>query len=377
VGIEHDVMVREVSAALLSQLRTNQAGDWATARLTDKSTLWQGTADWPRPDIAFEAPDTGATLALEFKPPNCTKREYVTGLGQMLTYLADFEFSGLVLPECSSDGFKIADYVVEVINRDLNKLPLMVLSYGTDAADFSVLRKLTVRKGAKPPKKSTQKLRTFWGYWRDLSNYDLYEILRIIDVHPGNKFDASFKIFWNKFTVKKKARKWDGNFRKVSASGNIAAEQINAFLSMRHSGLIDPNGQLTISGLKLLQTGKVYGPEGSAFLSLLAHFVLTNGRHLELILWVEDQTRKLTLKSKSTAPVYLTALDKELVAAGVISPRPKNAVKANFIRDEPKLWNKLGLLDKRSSNQYFHPNAGYQFDWAKIISIVGCDENGK
>jgi len=293
----------------------------------------------------------------------------------MLTYLADFEFSGLVLPERSSDGFKIADYVVEVINRDLNKLPLMVLSYGTKPTNFSILRKLKARSGAKPPKHSTKKQRTFWGYWRDLSNYDLYEILRIIDVKPGKDFGTSFQVFWNKFIANKKARKWDGNFRNVSASGNVASERINAFLSMRHSGLIDPEGQLTLSGLDLLHTGKIYGPDGSAFLNLLAHFVLTNGRHLDLILWVEDQTRKLKPKSKSTAPAYLTALDKQLVAAGVIPPRPKNAAKANFIRDEPKLWNKLGLLEKRTATQYFHPKAGYQFDWAKIISIVGSDES--
>ena len=129
MGVEHNFMALELSSTLLKQLRTGQAETWAIDRLSDKSTLWQGVADWPRPDVAFEDKNTKATLALEFKPPNQTKREYVTGLGQMVTYLADFEFSGLVVPERSDDGFEIAKYLKNAISSELDNLPVVLFSY--------------------------------------------------------------------------------------------------------------------------------------------------------------------------------------------------------------------------------------------------------
>ena len=64
MGVEHNFMALELSSVLLTQLRTGQAGAWATASLSGKSTLWQGIADWPRPDVAFEDKSTKATIAL-------------------------------------------------------------------------------------------------------------------------------------------------------------------------------------------------------------------------------------------------------------------------------------------------------------------------
>jgi hypothetical protein len=106
---------------------------------------------------------------------------------------------------------------------------------------------------------------------------------------------------------------------------------------------------------------------------LLARQILLDGQHLDLILWVEKESSALRLEDKSTSSRYLTALDKRLVQEGVIPPRPKAASKANFIRDEPKLWNKLGLLHMRSATEYFYPGQGYRFDWRRIISIIESD----
>lgn len=363
-------MALEVSSVLLGQLRSAKATAWATARLTDKSIIWQGIADWPRPDIAFEDPKSGATLALEFKPPNQTKREYVTGLGQMITYLNDFEFAGLVLPKKSSDGFAIADHISNIVKRDLPNLPIVVFSYDKKVADLDVERKLTDRTGP-IPKRSTRKGRgTFWAYWRDLSSYDLFELLRIIDAKNPSSFDKDFQEFWNNFIVGKKARNWEGVVRRKRSKSKITPEQRNTFYSLRHCGLVDTNGRITLSGLELLHVGKIYGPDSVAFMTLLTRRILVEGRHLELILWTEKQSAELSPKDKMNSDDYISALDAKLVDQGIIAPRLKSAGKQHFIRDEPKLWNKLGLLEKSTKFQYFHPEEGYRFDWRKIISAV-------
>lgn len=49
---------------------------------------------------------------------------------------------------------------------------------------------------------------------------------------------------------------------------------------------------------------------------------------------------------KQSSNDYVSALDEELVNGGVIAPRKPGAKIAHFIRDEPKLWNKLGLLKR-------------------------------
>jgi hypothetical protein len=202
-----------------------------------------------------------------------------------------------------------------------------------------------------------------------LSNYDLFELLRIIDGKPAS-FEKSFKTFWTRFVVPGKARTWEGAFRNKAVKAKITPEQRNAFYAMRHCGLIDNDGRITMAGLELLHVGKVYGPDSVAFLNLLANRVLVDGRHLDLILWVEKQSASLASKHKNSSDKYLSSLDKTLVAEGVIPPRAKGAAKAHFIRDEPKLWNKLGLLLKRNGTQYFCPGAGYQFDWRSIISSI-------
>jgi len=263
MGVEHNFMALELSSILLKQLRMGQAGGWATNRLSAKSTLWQGVADWPRPDVAFEDKSNKASLAIEeFKPPNQTKREYVTGLGQTITYLADFEFAGLVVPEKSEDGFGIAKYIHAAVERDLNHLPVALFSYDKSVADLTVLRGLKPRIVPLTGAPAGTRPRTFWAYWRDLSNFDLFEILRIIDLGGAPSFDAHFDQFWKEFAEKGKARTWEGAARKKKKmnSPSQGAERLNVFLAMRHAGLIGPDGSLTSAGLELLRVGKVYGP---------------------------------------------------------------------------------------------------------------------
>jgi hypothetical protein len=372
MGVEHNFMALELSSVLLTQLRTGQAGNWAVSRLSDKSTLWQGVAYWPRPDVAFEDKSTKATLALEFKPPNQTKREYITGLGQMITYLADFEFAGLVVPEKSDDGFSIAKYLKDVIASDLKDLPVVLFSYDKSVSNLSVLHKLKPRVVPLAAAPAGTRPRAFWAYWRELSNFDLYEILRIIDLSDTPSFDVSFGQFWKEFASKGKARTWEGALRKKKKlnAPSQTAERLNVFLAMRHAGLLGPDGRLTSEGLELLRVGKVYGPDSVAFMNLLTRLILIEGRHLDLIFWVEERTRVIKSIDKQSSNEYVSALDKELVARGVIPPQKTDAKKAHFIRDEPKLWNKLGLLKRDGSTQYFHNGYGFVFDWRKIISVI-------
>ncbi len=115
---------------------------------------------------------------------------------------------------------------------------------------------------------------------------------------------------------------------------------------------------------------KAYGPDSAAFLDLLAQQVLTGGRHLDLILWVQDQQHFISQGKKRNADIFYQALDHRLAREGIIAPPAKTAAKLHFLRDEPKLWNKLGLLVRSGKERYFHERHGLIFDWRRIISIL-------
>ena len=371
MAVEHNFMAHKVSAILLHQLRSGEA-EWAPSKLSIKSTLWQGIADWPRPDIAFEDSTNNSSFAIEFKPPNQPKREYVTGLGQAITYLSDFEFSGLVVPKRTADGFEISKYLYNILNRDLKTLSLALFEYDRDINDLTILHPLKPRTPPRTQIPNGIGRKVFWGYWRDLSNHDLFTLIRLSDEMDDQDFSRIFQNFWNEFAAKGRALTWEGTARKKRKPDpkSLNSECLNAKLAMRHSGLLSADGRLTASGHELLRVGKIYSPNSSAFMELLAYHILMDGHHLNLIFWIEEQNRSIEISDKNERNRYFTVLDKALVESGVIAPRKRHPAKMHFIRDEPKLWNKLGLLVRAGSRKYFHKGHGLLFDWRKIVSVT-------
>jgi hypothetical protein len=371
MSAEHNLMALQVADVLLNQLRTGVA-TWHQPKLSTKVIRWPGRADWPRPDIAFEDRSTTSSIAIEFKPPRQQKSEYVRGLGQTITYLDKFEFAGLVVPERADDGFDIAKYFQNILSSMLNPLPIALFSYGRNPPDLTVLRSLTVRDNPPPALPRGKGRGTFWAYWRDLSNYDLLTLLRLADQSPKRSFDPIFAKFWKEYATEGKAQEWAGKNRKTKAKDakGFNGERANAWLAMRHTGLLDSTSTLTAAGYEVMRAGRVYGPGSTAFLELLAHQVLTEGQHLELIFWLEQKQRGIPRSKKANAPTFYKALDAALVRDGIIPPRPHVAGKPTFLRDEPKLWNKLGLLVREGKERYFHPGYGFVFDWRKIISVI-------
>ena len=368
----HDQMSYEAGSWMLSQLRSGTAA-WVGGRLSSQTNHWPGIIDWPVPDKMFED-HLGATLAVEFKPPGQPKREYVTGLGQVTTYLRMFRFGALVVPEQTSDGFPIAQYISGVLFEDYaSDLPIALFSYRNTSNQLSVCVPLRDRSGAAPVLPETKR-RAFWAYVRDASYYDVFDILVEMDSRNFS-FSRAYRRFWDTKRRRGLALKLDGaprvakNHAFSESNQGDKAERTNIHLLMRHTGLIDVDGRVTESGYHLLRHGKVYTPRSQSFVQRFGHQLLTVGKHLELILWVENFQRTLSSADKSEHEQFKHRLDEGLEVAGFIRAAPKGHAKATFIRDEPKYWNRLGLMIP-SGTSYFHVGIGYVFDWRAIISMV-------
>ena len=371
MSYEHNLMAHGVAVKLLEDIRTARAS-WANGELSSLTTLWQGMADWPRPDIAFQDSSKNVSIAFEFKPPNQPKREYITGMGQTLTYLNDFKFAGLILPAIADDGFKISEYIGTMFSGLLSTMPVVVFEYANDPSQLKTIRNLQPRPDTTVAIPSGTGRKVFWGYWRDLSHYEVLEMLQLTDRQKRPSFDRIYERFWSRFAVTGKALTWEGRKRRPKAplAAGKMGERMNAHLALKHSGLLDKDDRLTADGYRLLHIGKIYGSESVAFIEALAAQILTVGRHLELIFWVNEQQLLIPPRKKRNATEFYRALDLRLEKAGVIAAPPTGAPKATFFRDEPKLWNKLGLLVRSGSNRYFHVGYGLVFDWRKIISVV-------
>ena len=369
----HDLMAYEAGEYLLTQLRGGNAA-WAGGRLKSKTNHWPGSMDWPVPDRIFED-SAGATLAVEFKPPGHSKREYVTGLGQTFTYLRTFTFAALVLPEQATDGFRIADYLTAVLNEEFaNALPVALFSYGVSPAMLTPLVALRNRAGKAPQLPATTR-RAFWAYVRDASYYDVFDILSAMDAGDLSFVDA-YTSFWNRRRFTGQALTLEG-VQRVRKDHKFSeqkqgdkAERTNANLLMRHTGLVDADGHITEPGYQVLRHGKVYTPQSESFVQMFGHRLLTVGRHLDLILWVERYQRQLPPAEKQKHESFQHRLDRGLEEEGFIRAAPQGQDgKLTFIRDEPKYWNQLGLLEQNGAS-YFHPGIGYVFNWRTIISMV-------
>ena len=131
-------------------------------------------------------------------------------------------------------------------------------------------------------------------------------------------------------------------------------------------------GRLTERGFKLLETGKKYGQDSKKFFDYLSYIILVNGRHLDLINLVDkfQKSSGIALESKNHA----LALEQFLSDSGCIGKRKPTAVKTgaknSYMRDEMKLWNKLGFLEMYNGKSYFFPGEGYKFNWERITEVL-------
>jgi hypothetical protein len=380
MGALHDSLASSACSVILKDLMDEGTGRFRQVFSSDIRRV--GFSGWPEPDFVLNDYENNSSIAIEFKPPKQTKREYVTGLGQAATYTHRFNYGGLVVPELSDDGFRIADYLTEVANQpEFSNLPICIFSYANEdsllnqlSSSLNLIKPIRcIRTDFTPPSSSSNE-GVFWAWWRDNSHYEVYDLLLLADKYRGASADIYSSNVWPEFwqlLSTKKTRDWEGNFRNVTSSPN--SHKQNYKIPLFRLGLIDESsGELTDSGYDLLKIGKISGANSASFKDELAKRVLIDGKHLELIQYLVDYTQSTSADNLDSSSAYLTGFEEWLDKRGLIPKRKPGRVtsnaKSSFIRDEPKLWNKLGLL-LNDGSRYFFKDKGYNLDVSKIIRL--------
>jgi hypothetical protein len=376
----HDVLAYAVAQEAVRRLRGG-AEPWSA--LFSSNAYITASRVWPVPDFVLVDSASSLTIAAEFKPPLQTKREYLTGLGQAISYSKDFNYSLLVLPSIAGDGYLIANHVVDVLRQSsLSDVPVGILSY--DPASFSpgspsFTEAHFFAHRSTAPASPAHLDQSFYAKWREMCPQEIlfylsfcYDEMRHPSSCSSTIRDRAFEKLWEEIQAGR-VNHWAGGTRHYSASTKTAVNK-NYRNFLYHIGWIDADGSLTKEGLDSLHIGTLYGPSSRPFLDNVAISAMTAGKHLILFNAITEFQNALT----GSFPIegdWLMQLELFLEQKGLLKRNPARGAAAvqgsarQFLKAEKQFWKNLGLIVPRGT-RVFHPGRGFIFNWSRITDLL-------
>ncbi len=280
--------------------------------------------------------------------------------------------------------FSTAYSFMQSEKADLGKLPVGIIVYD-DAHEVLVQKSFSISKN-EAFARSKKEMKSYWCWWRDASQYEVATLLRLSKKYTGLSDDIYTDYVYPEFfdlMISGKTKQWDGSPRRKSYSfASYKSEKQNYKIPMCQLGLwYADDGELTLKGNSLLQVAETYGDNSKDYLDCLSKIILIDGKHLELIKDLEEFQRNNRELIPETSTEFFVLFDEYMINKNSVGTRKPTAIttgaKKAYIRDEPKLWNKLGIIKLRGSNRYYIPFTGIEFDWNKINEILLTKAWGK
>lgn len=368
----HDEGAEHCGNYILSQIRSDNK-DYKQIFSTSLHRI--GDFNWPRPDYVCYDEEKNASYALEYKPMMQSKREYVCGLGQSITYLQHHTYSGLIIPERADDGFPIAQFMLDVFNTEpLANAHISLFSYNENL-EVSILKAISEERTNRPHLTRDLGDKTFWCWWRDMSHYELLKLLELSFIYYDKQGDIYTNYIYPNFKdllYNGKCKDFEGNYRNIASERSALSLKQNYRIPFEQLGLwTSKEGKISDLGMQLLTIGVKYGADSKNFKDAIAYLLLTTGKHLDLIHIIREIQETYVIPKTSVE--YKLLLESILTERGMIGKRKPSAITTNakgtYIRDEFKLWNKFGLI-KCENNRYVQPYKGLEFDWQRITDLL-------
>jgi hypothetical protein len=382
MGANHDLLADKAGRAIINKITTRET-NWG--QVFSSNIKKAGDFGWPRPDYVCYDYDLNQSVAFEFKPPNHSKREYLTGLGQTLSYLQKHHYSGLILPTIV-EGINLAEQISSILSLDVfAKNHIAVIGYDERTLEADPNNSIQLFKRIEDERTGeiieSNLSQTYWCWWRDISHFEVFQLLNILDKYSSETGDIYSNYAWPEFwslMVNRQTKNWEGTPReKTDNDTNRRSEKQNYKIPLFQLGLIEQSeGRLTVEGYKLISIGKIFGLNSSIYIDYLTKLVLIEGKHLILIQDLENFKNQAPASSLDNQEQF--RIDFELYlennnSIGTRKPgRTTTGNKVSYIRDEFKLWNKLGLI-KSTGMRYYVSGRGVEFNWSRITDILTKD----
>ena len=331
-------------------------------------------ATWAIPFInyAYQDVETGKTVAILFFNECPDENEYksrvVETVNKFNAVIAAFDMRHMA----ESNYFK------DALSTDrLLSLPIGIVVYD-NSGNLVTVQKFTIPKN-QAVERTAKEQKSYWCWWRDGSHYEVADLLALsykYDNEDGDIYTAKvYPEFFN-MMIDGKTKKWDGKPRvKSYSTASFKAEKQNYKIPMCQLGLWDvETGHIQDKGLALLDVIRKYGVDSKEYFDSLAKLILVDGKHLDLVKDLEEFQKNNPAIIPETSSEFFILFDEYMMQKNSIGTRKPTAVKTGakkaYVRDEPKLWNKLGIIKMQSASRYFKPFIGIEFDWNRINEIL-------
>lgn len=377
----HDILAYAIAQEAIRRIGAGVA-PW-NAVLSPTSYI-TSSRSWPVPDFVLVDPTTDVTIGAEFKPPQQTKREYLTGLGQAVAYSRDFHYGILILPEIADDGYPIARHVASVLAEPpLANAPVGLLAYDPvvlSQTNPAFVEQRFFNPRGTPPTTPAALDNSFYAKWREMSPEEAllllsssYDEKRSPTPGPGTFRDKAFGRLWGQIQAGS-VHHWAGGIRhyqNTPPSKVAVSKNYRNFLF--HINWTESDGSLTREGLQALHIGTLYGSGSHPFLDAIAKAVLLDGKHL--ILFHAISEFQDTIGIVTDEATWLDQLEEYLELRGLLKRNAARHAAAianssrKFLKAEKQLWKNLRLIVPNGA-RVFHPRRGFIFNWSRITSLL-------
>lgn len=271
-----------------------------------------------------------------------------------------------------------AHFLIDTIESEmLSSLPIGVVVYDMNLKVIC-LRPFTIANNSAIRKTETE-WKSYWCWWRDTSQYEVAALLRLSKEFDEVAGDIYTEKVYPKFfdmMISGQTKMWDGKPRnKKYSPASFKAEKQNYKIPMVQLGFWDAaTGHITEKGERLLSVIETNGEGSNVYLDCLAKIILLDGKHLDLVKDLEEFQKNCAQIIPETSAEFFVLFDCYMSDKKSLGTRKPTAVKTGakkaYVRDEPKLWNKLRMLNTQGKARYYVPFVGLAFDWNRINSIL-------
>ncbi len=234
---------------------------------------------FPKPDIVLLglSKELKPQIAFEVKPPHAVKREYLTGLGQAISYLIRFPLVYIILPKETIDGINIPEFIKEIVEK--SDIKIGIIGYNISSYEPEIIKQAELEEKIDIERledELSQKARS-WLFWMDTSLKEVGQMLmKIAEVENRGLSTDITNIVLDEL--------WDEILSdRYSGSTRPASYKLNYKLLLDTLNLWTGNGQLTVLGNRLYEICKKYGYNSNEFKDAFHYVVLTEGGYLKIL----------------------------------------------------------------------------------------------
>lgn len=331
-------------------------------------------ATWAMPvvDYAFQDAVSGKTISILLHSANCNEKEC------KLRAIKALNSFNAVIVAFDVQYMAAANIFRELLRVDrLLSLPIAIIIYDGNG-NVVPIQKFTIPAN-QATERTPKEQKSYWCWWRDSSHFEVATLLELSFKYDNEDGDIYTRLVYPEFfelMIEGRTRKWDGNPRvKSYTTSSYKAEKQNYKIPMCQLGFWDvETGHITDKGLTLLDVVRTYGADSKEYFDCLAKIILIDGKHLDLVKDLDEFQKSNPAIIPETSAEFFVLFDEYMMSKNSMGTRKPSAVttgaKKAYVRDEPKLWNKLGIIVMQGASRYFKPFVGIEFNWNRINEIL-------